>query len=232
MAVDARCLRRPGIGFFVVLEGILAELAQTGWSIVLVTDDPDDAGRLGRRYPQAEIACLRRTTWLWWEQVQVPQFLFRRRPDMWVAPTNYGVPLVRPRGTRSLLVVHDVIPLLFPRAYLTPRPMWAGMYLVSLGVSLLRADQIVAVSERTAADLHRFSRRRATVLHPPIPRPTGATGRHRPIERPYVIYNGGFDSRKNVPQLLDAFAQFRTTAEGADSHFGRTGGPGDMPAPC
>jgi glycosyltransferase involved in cell wall biosynthesis len=34
--------------------------------------------------------------------------------------------------------------------------------------------------------------------------------------RRFVVFNGGFDSRKNVPQLLDAFAMFRQSPEGAE----------------
>ena len=204
VAVDARCLKRPGIGFYVVVRGMLAELVENGWSVVLVTDEAGDVLRLRQEYDQTEVVCLPKTTWLWWEQVQVAGWLFRRRPDVWVAPTNYGIPLVRPRGTHCLLVVHDLIPLLFPRTYLTPRPLWAAMYLISASISIFSAHHIVAVSGRTASDLHRFSRRRATVMHPPIPRRVAAPSRPSPVRQPYVIYNGGFDSRKNVPQLLDS----------------------------
>jgi glycosyltransferase involved in cell wall biosynthesis len=215
VAVDARCLRRPGIGFYIVVTGILAELAQQGLSVALVTDEAAHASALRAQYADAEVVCLPKTTWVWWEQAQLARWLFRRRPDVWVAPTNYGVPLLRPHGTQCLLVVHDVIPLLFPRTYLAPRPLWAAMYLISIAVSVLSADQVVAVSDRTASDLRRFFRRRAEVVHPPVPERLGVARRSSPIERPYVVYSGGFDPRKNVPHMLEAFAAFRATAEGA-----------------
>jgi glycosyltransferase involved in cell wall biosynthesis len=114
-------------------------------------------------------------------------------------------------------VVLDLIPLLFPKTYLTTRLPWAVMYLISTGISIFRADEIVAISERTAGDLYRFSHRRATVLYPPIPQRVVTARRPSPVGLPYVIYNGGFDSRKNVPQLLDAFGVFRGTPEGFGS---------------
>jgi len=214
-AVDARCLDRPGIGFYAVARAVVDELAADGWDLALVTDRRDSARRLSLEYPGAEVVHLAKTTWLWWEQVQVASWLARRRPELWLAPTNYGVPLFLSRRSKSLLVVHDVIPLLYPRTYLTSRLPWAAMYLASLGVSLLRADLVVAVSDASASDLHRLSRRRSTVAHPPVP---VALSRKPPSPLPgerFVLFNGGFDSRKNVPQLLEAFDLFRMTEQGA-----------------
>jgi glycosyltransferase involved in cell wall biosynthesis len=216
-AVDARCLGRPGIGFYAVVRAIVDELAADGWRVVLVTDKAEGARRLGREYPAAEVVLLPRTTWLWWEQVQVARWLARRRPDLWVAPTNYGVPLFRPSGVKSLLVVHDLIPLLYPRTYLTTRPLWAAMYLVSLGTSLLRADFVASVSDASAHQVYRFCRRRAPVSHPPVPERLGARPPSPLKGQRFVVFNGGFDSRKNVPQLLEAFGLFRASPEGTGS---------------
>jgi glycosyltransferase involved in cell wall biosynthesis len=216
VAVDARSLQRPGIGFYVVVRGMLDELVGAGFAVALVTDDAAHAQALEADYPNAEVALLPRTTWLWWEQVQVARWLWRRQPAVWVAPANYGVPLWHRRSTKCLLVVHDVIPLLYPRVYLTPRPLWGAMYLVSLAISALSADKVVAVSDCTAADVRRLCRRSAVVAHPPVPTGRGRPPGPAPRAGRYVVYNGGFDSRKNVPALLDAMVAFRATPEGAD----------------
>ena len=71
IAVDARSLARPGIGFYVVVAGLVAELTEKGWALVLVTDEAEQAYNLRRAHAQAEVVYLPRTTWLWWEQVQV-----------------------------------------------------------------------------------------------------------------------------------------------------------------
>lgn len=227
-AMDARSLGRPGIGFYAVACAIVDELTSDGWQLTLVTDRAESAESLAGAYPTAEVVCLHKTTWLWWEQVQVARWLASRQPDLWVAPTNYGVPLLRPRRTKSLLVVHDLIPLLYPRTYLLSRLPWAAMYLVSLGISLFSADLVTAVSDSSASDVHRFSGKRAAVAHPPVPgrlaeRPPSPLGDKR-----FVVFNGGFDSRKNVPQLLQAFALFRESAEGAGSVLVIMGDRGDL----
>jgi hypothetical protein len=69
-AVDARCLSRPGIGFYAVTRAIVDELVADGWRIILVTDKAESAPHLARDYPAAEVVLLRKTTWLWWEQVR------------------------------------------------------------------------------------------------------------------------------------------------------------------
>jgi len=188
-----------------------------GWPLALITDSLEHVNDLQQKYAAAEVICLPKTTWLWWDQVQVALWLFQRRPDVWISPTNYGIPFFHPRATRCLLVVLDLIPLLFPRQYLQHRPSWAAMYLISIAVSLLRADQIVAVSDRTAAEVRRFTRRSAAVIHPPIPDRLSVPDGPPILRCPYIVYNGGFDSRKNVPQLLKAFAAFRGTAQGSDT---------------
>lgn len=215
-AVDARSLERPGIGFYAVTRAIVNELSADGWQLVLVSDKAEGARSLARDYPAAEVVWLKKTTWLWWEQVQVSRLLAGRRPDLWVAPANYGVPLFRPRATKSLLVVHDLIPLLYPRTYLASRLPWAVMYITSLGISLFSADLVTAVSDSSARDVQRFSRRVAEVAHPPVPERLTEVPPSPLAGRRFVVFNGGFDSRKNVPQLLDAFAMFRQSPEGAE----------------
>jgi glycosyltransferase involved in cell wall biosynthesis len=157
---------------------------------------------------------LPKTTSLWWEQIQVARWLFHRRPEIWVAPKNYGVPVARPRGTSALLVVLDLIPLVSPSTYLRPRPLWAAMYLASTALSLLRADLILSISDHTASDVRRFSRRRSRVIYPPLPARLVERAQAPPISGPYVLYNGGFDPRKNVDRMLDGFAAFRLTRQG------------------
>ncbi len=214
VAVDARSLQRPGVGASVLLRAVLSELSNEEWDLVLVSDDAEHAANLRREHPKAQVVCLPKTTSLWWEQVQVARWLFHRRPEIWVAPKNYGVPVARPRSTKALLVVLDLIPLILPGTYLRPRPLWAGMYLASTALSLVGADLILSISEQTANDVRRLSRRRSMVIYPPLPTRLVEKAPPRSVSSPYVVYNGGFDPRKNVDRMLDAFAAFRLTPQG------------------
>ena len=211
VAVDARALQRPGIGYFVVVDALLTELDDAGYRLVLVTDENEHGAALRERYPSAEVAVLKRTTWLVWEQIQLPAFLFRSRPDVWIAPTNFGVPLVTPSKTATVLVVMDLIPVRFARPYMTKRPVWAVQYLISTGLGLLAATRVVTISDSTARDVRRVSRRHSRIIHPPIPAVRAERAiSDAPLSGEYVVYSGGFDTRKNFAMVMDAFGIYKS----------------------
>jgi glycosyltransferase involved in cell wall biosynthesis len=188
VAVDARALQRPGIGYFVVVDALLTELDDAGYRLVLVTDENEHGAALRERYPSAEVAVLKRTTWLVWEQIQLPAFLFRSR-----------------------LVVMDLIPVRLARPYMTKRPVWAVQYLISTGLGLLAATRVVTISDSTARDVRRVSRRHSRIIHPPIPAVRAERAiSDAPLSGEYVVYSGGFDTRKNFAMVMDAFGIYKS----------------------
>jgi glycosyltransferase involved in cell wall biosynthesis len=75
---------------------------------------------------------------------------------------------------------------------------------------MLRSDTILTVSASSARDIERCFFRRATVI-PPLFDNLSALGSRGTIpaslkDKSYVVYNGGLDPRKKVPNLLAAFA--------------------------
>jgi glycosyltransferase involved in cell wall biosynthesis len=74
-----------------------------------------------------------------------------------------------------------------------------------------RADRLIAISENTKADAVRLAglnAERIEVIYPGVPEVYfGAQA--RPSERPYVLYVGTIEPRKNVDTLLDAWRGFR-----------------------
>src|SRR6476661_7578101 len=113
-------------------------------------------------------------------------------------------------------ILYDLIPLVRPDVLATPEArVWYDRKLASLG----RADLLLAISEHarseamaaldvsadriavigTAAD---SAFRPSAVDNPPTADLRARFG----ISRPYVFYAGGFDERKNVRNLITAFA--------------------------
>ena len=204
VSVDARYLKRPGIGISVYLDGAIRTLATAGGEVVLVTDDGAHARSLAARY-RLEAASVGARGGFAWEQLALPSYLRGRRPDVHLAGANFGLPLRCPRGTRRALVVHDLIPLRMPGTYLARRPAFAAEYLLSLAASLAAADVVIVNSHATAADVRRLLRRRSlSVLYPRLPAADETAA--EPAREPYLLYNGGLDPRKMVPALLAAFA--------------------------
>lgn len=239
IGVDARYLKRPGIGISVYLRQAIADLLAADASVTLLSDDDAHATELRRDFPTAAAVALPGRSGFMWEQRTLRRHLAGSGYDAFIAPANYGLPVGYRGRTRLILIVHDLIPLRLPHLYLLRRPAWAAKYLLSAVMSAVRADHIVAVSDATARDVTRLLWRHAEVVYPQIPRPQPAS---RPAEvnrpgttgigaRPYFVYNGGTDIRKNVPLLLRAFSQVRQPL-GADLVLLGSGFAGFRPLIC
>lgn len=76
---------------------------------------------------------------------------------------------------------------------------------------LTRVDRLIAISENSRQDavrLLKLDARRIDVIYPGVPEVYfGAQA--RPSERPYLLYLGAIEPRKNVDILLDAWEDFR-----------------------
>lgn len=189
--------RQTGISRYVerLLAALPAALAPDDALVVLRSDDAI-AARPGRRAA--------------WEQAVLPIVARRRRLDVLHAPVNV-VPLLVP--CPLVVTIHDLAYLRRPevvparrRRYFETLTRW----------SVRRARRVLAVSESTKRDIIELlgvSPERVAVT------PLAADERFRPlpsadldrfrrtagIARPYVLYVGTVEPRKNLPALLRAF---------------------------
>ncbi|MEA2523724.1 MAG: hypothetical protein QOF73_951 [Thermomicrobiales bacterium] len=151
-----------------------------------------------------------------WELLGVASAARAERPDLlhiphFSAPLRVGCPLV--------ITIHDVIPLVLP-AYRASRPM--RLHLAAVRRTVRAARLVLTPSHAAAADV-----KRALGIPPERIRvtPEAAGPAYRPGDNPghvgevvrrfgvtgrYVFNVGGFDVRKNLPVLLEAFARVRT----------------------
>lgn len=120
--------------------------------------------------------------------------------------------------SRVSVSLYDLIPLLNEEKYLAPNPRYAQYYRRKLGY-LRNASIFLAISEFSKnegiASLGATERRFVNVSTAiekkfrqlPINDGDVATIRERfNITRPFVLYTGGADERKNLPRLIRAFA--------------------------
>ena len=140
------------------------------------------------------------------------------------SPFELGIPLERiwpspaRRRMRLAVTLYDLIPRLFPAAYLAD-PRQRRRYETRLEL-VRRADRILTISEATAADAIGqlgVSAEKVTVVG------TGVSERLRPagdraatletlrstlgwLEPGFVLFTGGIDPRKNVDRLLVAYS--------------------------
>lgn len=127
------------------------------------------------------------------------------------------LPDAPPAGMACVATLYDLIPLHNAEAYLG-HPRVREWYEQSVQL-LRRCDLLLAISgwvrqdaiERLKLPADRVVNIGAAVgesFRAPAPNPAASAALHRRhgIVRPYVLYNGGFDARKNVARLIEAFA--------------------------
>jgi glycosyltransferase involved in cell wall biosynthesis len=153
---------------------------------------------------------------LWFEQIGFPSACRHWRSDL--AHVPYFAPPLHP-AVPTLVTIHDLIPLVLPA--------YRGSVLVRLYSRLVaraaqQADMILTDSHASYRDIVHHLRvppDRVRVIHLAADatyRPVGEGDRGEAVARKYdlpseyFLYLGGFDQRKNVGTLLQAFASMAT----------------------
>lgn len=163
-----------------------------------------------------------------WERLALALELLPLRPRVLHSPDF--IPPLR-FGWRSVITVHDLGFLHFPDT-LTPA---SRRYYGQIGRAVREADRIIAVSRCTRDDLERLlgvEPERITVIleaadpsfHPVEPESARAiAGRLLGVDRPYLLFVGSFEPRKNLVTLLEAFARVRREQDILLALVGRRG---------
>lgn len=140
---------------------------------------------------------------LWWTQTQVPRLYRQSDAGLFFSPVPEA-PLWA--GCRSIVVVHDFIPLRFPRRT-SPLTQYFRYYVPQV---LAQAAHIICNSQATANDIQTFCAIPAAKITPIL---LAHDANHfRVLERsapprPYFLYIGRPDPHKNLSRLISAFAQ-------------------------
>ncbi len=150
-----------------------------------------------------------------WTHLRLAAELWQHPPNALLIPAHV-VPLLRPpRCTRTVVTLHDLGYLTFPQAH--PRRRLLELHATTWW-SAHAADQIIAISHATRADLIRHYRvpaAKISVVHhgvsPDFQPVTDAARRadvraRLGIDQPaYLLYVGTIQPRKNLARLIDAF---------------------------
>jgi len=199
-------LTQPYTGIGQHCIGILRELAKTkGTEVIIATPQKTKIKGIPKRW----IKVIKPKFWIphpglrrwYWERVQVPIYFAKLNPDWEYYP--YPCPLPRNSSNLRAMTVHDLI--------LWKDPRYQGnklksKYYQKARIALVDVDQVFTVSQTTHDQLDLPN---AKVLYngaPEIPK--------KLPKSPYpnaLVYIGGYDQRKNVPQLIKAFEWVKKT---------------------
>src|SRR5260370_40751301 len=146
---------------------------------------------------------------------------YRRLGLLYMINTSAGAPVMRwmtrkadvfhvsnqirkpPKKVKLTATIHDMTSLLMPELH-TPGNVRAD---ASFTENVLkRADRLIAVSENTRADAVKhagLNADRIDVIYSGVPE-VYFGAQPRPSSRPYILYVGTIEPRKNIDTLLDA----------------------------
>jgi glycosyltransferase involved in cell wall biosynthesis len=152
-----------------------------------------------------------------WTLATLPRLLKAKPPAVYHALSNFNLPLRRTPGTAYVLTVHDLVPLDMPDTVSTP---FRWQFRLWLARSLMLADRLVCISERTRQDLvNRYPQveSRTVVVpngvdHVIAPELTEADEEFLTalnLPKDFVLYAGSLDVRKNVDLVLEALERLR-----------------------
>ena len=162
--------------------------------------------------PQARGGALRKALFM---QLRMPGLVKRLSGNLlhsmqFLAPLRCSCPQVA--------TVHDLAWMLFPETIEEPRRSY---YRFLVPRSIDRVDAIVTNSQATAAVTRRFFPRAERKIHvTPFGTPSWVRGRvphtspgQFPRSRPYFLFVGTFEPRKNLDRLMHAYESFLASAE-------------------
>jgi glycosyltransferase involved in cell wall biosynthesis len=174
---------------------------------------------------------------LWFEQIAFPAACSRLQADLALVP-YWGSPLWCP--CPIVVTVHDLIPRLLPLY----RGGWLQRaYTGLVSASARRANAVLTDSAASRQDLIRHLKiapGKVRAIHlavDPAYRPVHdvaelqrVRARYHLPQAPFLLYLGGFDARKNVQRVLEAYAALRGSLGNAGAGIPLLAIAGQLPA--
>lgn len=222
VAFNARLLSSPTIrGWNRYTINLLAELSSLGVELFLYSDQPLHESHLARLPKDSyRVRISPPMRYITWEQYWLPKQCEKDKVDILHCPMNFGLPWSSP--CPRILTLHDAIDQVY---YSQNIPWYHKLSLANVQtrtyhwVARNRAEHIITVSQYSKQDLVQYlhiPEEKITVIyeaadasfHRQITQAERSRIRNKyQIYRPYIFYVGGWERRKNIPFLVNAFAQ-------------------------
>ena len=212
--LDARMMLGSFSGVGRVVTCLVDELAQQDGLelLALCGNEPyepwtrrDDIELLISSFSRADRTAVRR---VWWEERHLAPLIRRTQADVFHATWNTGVP---PHcSAPAVLTIHDLIPLHEPaRHFASWRQRFAYHY--SLRRSAKRAALVTTVSHYVRQEVleHlQLDPERVWAIPNGVNPPASVQPQLERSGRPYVLYVGGHEPRKNLAAVFHALAHY------------------------
>lgn len=159
------------------------------------------------------------------EEVEIPLWLSKERADLFHLPQN-GFRIPTQCSCKLVVTIHDLIPYFLPEMV---RPSFLKRFTTEMPVIVERADRIITVSATSKQDIINIFKVNPEKI---VAIPSAPTSAYRPlpksetknwlrktygIKKPYILYIGGLNPRKNVAELIYAYAKIRRILPGSQT---------------
>lgn len=151
------------------------------------------------------------------EEAELPIWLSREQADLFHLPQN-GFRIPARCSCKLIVTIHDLIPYFLPEMV---RPSFLKRFINEMPTIVERADRIISVSNTSKQDIvniFKIDPNKITVI------PSAPTSAFHPLpkseiknwlrktyglKKPYILYVGGLNPRKNVTELIYAYSKIR-----------------------
>lgn len=154
-----------------------------------------------------------------WEQFTLPALIKQRRISVLHSPVNV-LPAFVPADCATVITLHDLAFVRFPEVVTGAKRLYHRIFTIN---SLHKATKIISVSESTRRDAHELVGIPLDHIHTVYPcidkRFSNVFVEEKlhhfrcqnGLEEGYILYLGTLEPRKNIPVLIEAYAQLRQT---------------------
>lgn len=151
------------------------------------------------------------------EEIEIPLWLSREKAVLFHLPQN-GFRIPAQCSCKLVVTVHDLIPYFLPEMV---RPSFLKRFISEMPFIVERADRIITVSETSKQDIVRIFKvdPQKIVVIPSAPtKAFQPLSKHKTrdwirknygIKKPFILYVGGLNPRKNVAELIYAYHKIR-----------------------
>ena len=210
IGIDARLLAEPVTGIGRYTAEVSRELVQLEGDFRFYTPKPPVVS--GWEGPRSSLRSARfpgRVGKMVWSQTLLPYWAARDRVDLFWGPTH-RLPRFLPASIARVVTIHDLV---WKHAAQTMRPMSRMLEQRLMPEAVRLADRVMTDSKSTADALEdAFPESRGKVRVVPLgatwlgPADSSASLAVLGIDRPYFLFVGTLEPRKNLRRLLAAFA--------------------------
>ncbi len=218
LGVNARILSDPALrGWSRYTVNLLRELSELGVDLFLYSDAPLSENHLAA-LPKGSFheRVSRVKPYFLWEQVWLPKQCLKDKIDLLHCPFNFGLPRVS--SCPRVLTLHDAIHEVQVRE---KGGEWGWKYWVGqtyFWIAKTSAERILTVSEHAKQDLIKYlgiTEEKIKVVYEaadPLFHKTVSSEQREGVRKefglknPYFFYIGGWEKRKNLSFLIQAFA--------------------------